>query len=64
VSALPRDLCPVCGRSVAVRRNGTVREHRRSVWPRRAATVPLCAGSGLKPKPQPLRDDQLEISGL
>jgi hypothetical protein len=56
VSALPRGICPVCESDVALRVNGTLREHRDA----RAATygvpgavregmVPVCPGSGEEP---------------
>ena len=38
--ALPRGRCPVCGDNVALRKNGTMREHRRH------HDSPLCEGSG------------------
>jgi hypothetical protein len=44
VSALPRSICSVCGRSVPVRRNGDTREH---LDP---STGEKCAGAGLPPR--------------
>jgi hypothetical protein len=42
VSALPRATCPVCSKSVAVRRNGTLWEHTDH-------DPGKCPGSGQKP---------------
>ncbi len=51
MTTLPRGRCPVCGREVALRVNGTVREH----WPpaavaggpRALSSVVPCDGSGM-----------------
>lgn len=61
MAGLPRGICPTCGENVALRKNGTTREH----WIRRAGTAlvaanpqsgKLCAGSGspaVKKEPRP-----------
>ena len=55
---LPRGICSVCGKDVAIRRNGEVREHTRpggqgvTRWGN--AAVP-CPGSGKPPLPNPAR---------
>jgi hypothetical protein len=43
MSALPRQTCPVCGRSVPVRRNGAFREHKAVVGGQL-----LCGGSAMR----------------
>jgi hypothetical protein len=43
VSALPRADCPICDREVALRTNGTFREHRYH-------GAHLCVGSGKTPE--------------
>lgn len=45
MSALPRTECPWCGRSVPVRRNGALREHRIA----QLRDLPACEGSGQRP---------------
>lgn len=58
--ALPRAECPQCGRSVPVRRNGALREHRVLAAAvsssqlggdmRPKTHLPLCEGSGRRPE--------------
>lgn len=43
---LPRAICHVCHRDVAVRSNGDLREH--EVWDRTTGRYKKCAGSGMK----------------
>lgn len=42
---LPRGKCPVCGKSVALRKEGVLREHQ---W--RGANSGKCEGSGKDPE--------------
>lgn len=44
MAALPRAICPVCKRSVALRSNGKLREHRTHPW-----SSELCRASGYRP---------------
>ena len=44
MASLPRATCPICGRDVAVRVNGALREH---MLP--GDLVNLCPGSGEQP---------------
>lgn len=44
MSALPRGACPVCGRDVALRKGGLVREHQAP--PRLQHKSLVCLGSG------------------
>lgn len=45
MSTLARGLCSTCGRTAPVRRNGVLREHRRS-----PAANGICEGSAMPPK--------------
>ena len=54
VQPLPRGVCPECGRDVALRRGGKLREHRfiNTVGKRRGKpSGVVCAGSGRRPVP-------------
>lgn len=52
MTALPRGICPVCGRSVALRKAELVREHTRKIsqrqpgWARPYMVNVFCNGSG------------------
>lgn len=46
MSRLRRGICAVCGREVALRFSGVVREHRP-----KPSSADVCPGSGLPPRP-------------
>lgn len=62
MGALPRARCPICGRSVAVRRNSTYREHRPHMWQPQA----ICKGSGrpIVSPPAPIPPSSQEIASM
>lgn len=50
---LPRGTCPVCGRDVALRAGGALREHR-TRKNKNGPPAPACAGSGRIPGQLPI----------
>lgn len=46
-----RDACPVCGRDIALKKNGRMRQHGRKQDVGRFRS-PMCLGTGAKPAPQ------------